>query len=71
MPDYGMPKSKNDGSKGKLFIQVMITSPEPKAWSPEDAAKLQSVLGGSSPTFDNENAKVLSIESADSKLVVG
>ena len=68
-PNQGMPKK--DGSKGKLFIQIMITPPEPKAWSAEDAAKLQSVFGGQSSSFESDTFQQLQVESMDSKLVVG
>jgi DnaJ family protein A protein 2 len=64
----GMPKK--DGSKGKLYVQVMITPPEPKAWSAEDAAKLQSVFGGVSTPFEESGAQTLIVDSVDSKLTV-
>jgi len=66
MPDQGMPKK--DGSKGKLYIQIMITPPEPKAWSTEDAAKLQSVFGGAASSFDDSSHFQLKLHSADSAL---
>ncbi len=65
--NQGMPKK--DGSKGKLRIQIMITPPELKVWSAEDAAKLQSVFGGQSASFESPDANTLVIESADYKLV--
>ena len=68
MPNQGMPKK--DGSKGKLYIQIMITPPEPKAWSAEDAAKLQAVFGGEASSFEDPNVQTLLIDSVDSKLVV-
>ena len=67
IPDYGMPR-KTTGY-GSLFIQVMIAPPEVKPWSPEDAAKLQSVLGGESFSFP-DGSNTLIISSADSKLIV-
>ena len=69
VPNQGMPKK--DGSKGKLCIQIKITPPEPKAWSAEDAAKLQSVFGGQSSSFESDTFQQLQVESVDSKLVVG
>lgn len=67
MPGFGMPKKA--GGYGNLQIQVMIVPPEAKKWSPEDAAKLQSVLGGVSFSFP-EGSNSLGISSLDSKLVV-
>lgn len=63
MPDQGMPKK--DGSKGKLYIQVLITPPEPKPWSAEDAAKLQSVFGGESSSFDDATNHQLKLDSVN------
>jgi DnaJ family protein A protein 2 len=68
IPAYGMPKK--NGGFGMLRIQVMITPPELKPWSPEDAAKLQSVFGGAASSFDNTNHQVLTASSPDSKLIV-
>ena len=68
IPAYGMPKKS--GGYGMLRIQVMITPPELKPWSPEDAAKLQSVFGGASSSFDNTTHQVLTASSPDSKLIV-
>ena len=67
MPGFGMPK--NTGGYGNLYIQVMIIPPEVKPWLPEDAAKLQSVLGGASFSFPS-GSNPLQISSADSKLIV-
>lgn len=67
MSGYGMPKKSGFGN---LYIQVMITPPDIKSWSSEDAAKIQSVFGGTSSSFDDSEIKSLSIESLDSKLVV-
>lgn len=67
-PGQGMPKK--DGSKGKLYIQIMITPPEPKEWSAEDAAKLQSIFGGSASVFEATDVQTLQLDSPDSKLQV-
>jgi DnaJ family protein A protein 2 len=62
----GMPRKS--GSKGTLYVQVMITPPFTTPWSAEDAAKLQSVLGGTATMVtDSPN---LTLYSAESKLVV-
>jgi len=45
----GMPTSH--GTKGWLFLQIVITPPAVVPWSAEDAAKLQSVLGGAAASF--------------------
>jgi DnaJ family protein A protein 2 len=66
MVEGGMPKKS--GGKGMLYIQVMITPPLVIPWLPEDAAKLQSVLGGAATTVSD--APQLMLFSADSKLVV-
>jgi DnaJ family protein A protein 2 len=45
----GMPTAH--GTKGALILQIVITPPPLVAWSAEDAAKLQSVLGGAAASF--------------------
>ena len=66
LANQGMPKK--EGGFGTLYIQIMITPPEPKPWSLEDATKLQSVFGGVSNSFDEPTYPTLSLESVDSKL---
>ena len=66
--ELGMPKKA--GGLGILFVQVMITPPELKPWSSEDAAKLQAILGGSSASMDESVCQTLLISSSASKLVV-
>jgi len=46
----GMPVSGSE-KKGSLFLQIVITPPPVVPWSAEDAAKLQSVLGGAAASF--------------------
>jgi len=66
MAEGGMPNKS--GQKGTLYIQIMITPPPAVPWSSEDAAKLQSVLGGvATCVSDTPN---LTLFSAESKLVV-
>jgi DnaJ-class molecular chaperone len=66
MAEGGMPNKS--GQKGTLYIQIMITPPPVVPWSSEDAAKLQSVLGGvATCVSDMPN---LTLFSAESKLVV-
>lgn len=50
MKGGGMPKT--GGGYGNCFIQIQITAPPTKSWSPEDAARLQSVLGGTAASFE-------------------
>ena len=65
----GMPR--RGGGYGDLFVQVMISPPPVKAWSAEDAAKLQSVLGGvAASLIPDGEVELLTISSADSKLSV-
>lgn len=64
----GMPKK--GGGYGDLFIQVMVSAPHTVSWSAEDAAKLQSVLGGSVATLDMAEMQKLELKSAESELVV-
>jgi len=45
----GMPKK--EGGFGALFLRTVITPPPVVPWSSEDAAKLQSVLGGVAVSF--------------------
>lgn len=66
----GMPR--RSGGHGNLYVQVMIAPPPTRAWSAEDAAKLQSVLGGAAASLISESGtEPLTIHSADSKLAVG
>ena len=66
-PNGGMPKKAGVGF-GNLYVQVMITPPLIVSWTPEDAAKLQSVLGGSSQTLDAAELPTLVLSSAESLL---
>ncbi len=61
----GMPKK--GGGYGDLFIQVMISAPPTVPWSAEDAAKLQSVLGGAAALLGVEGTPLV-ISSAASQL---
>jgi DnaJ-class molecular chaperone len=66
-PYGGMPK-KGTAGFGDLRIQIMIQPPLVVDWTPEDAAKLQSVLGGSSRTLDTAELPTLVLFSAESLL---
>jgi DnaJ family protein A protein 2 len=48
----GMPKK--GGGHGSLHVQVVVTPPAERPWSAEEAAKLQSVLGGPAATMDGD-----------------
>lgn len=63
IPDYGMPK--RGGGYGVLFIQVMVQPPPTVPWSPEDAAKLQSVLGGATASLADAELPTLGLMSAE------
>jgi len=65
----GMPRN-GGGGFGALYIQVMVTPPPCVAWTPEDAAKLASVLGESVGGLSNGGTSVLTLSSAESKLVI-
>ena len=67
MENGGMPRKS--GGFGSLFVQVMVESPPQRAWTPEEAAKLQSVFGGSCGGLSEEGLS-LTLSSADSKLVI-
>lgn len=62
----GMPKK--EGGFGTLFLQVMITPPSAVPWSAEDAAKLQTVLGGTATMMEEPGVQTLSISSSSSRL---
>lgn len=62
----GMPKK--GGGYGDLLIQVMISAPPCVPWSAEDAAKLQSVLGGAAAVFGADGAQNLELSSSASQL---
>ena len=68
MDGGGMPRSS--GGFGVLYIQVMIIPPTTVPWSPEDAAKLTSVLGETVGGLSRDGT-VLTLSSAESKLIVG
>jgi len=63
----GMPRAS--GGFGVLHIQIHVAPPPTVPWSPEDAAKLMSVLGGAVATGD-DSATTLKLDSCDSRLVV-
>ncbi len=63
----GMPRAS--GGFGVLHIQIHVLPPPTVPWSPEDAAKLMSVLGGAVATGD-DSATTLKLDSRDSRLVV-
>ena len=67
MPGMGMPHKT--GGYGNLYVQIKITPPDLRPWTPAEAATLQSVLGGNAATILTEQAKVLTISSKDSILV--
>jgi DnaJ-class molecular chaperone len=64
----GMPRRGGTGH-GALRVQVLVQPPETKPWTPEEVAKLQSVLGGASIGLDAETGEVLTLSSAESKVV--
>ncbi len=61
----GMPKA--DGGFGQLFVQIVVSPPPTVPWSPEDAAKLLSVLGGAASTLGSD-ADPLTIHKAEPKI---
>lgn len=65
----GMPKK--GGGAGVLYIQILVTPPEVRPWTPEEAAKLLSVVGGSAATMSTEPPTTpLTLHSAESRLRV-
>ena len=67
MTSMGMPRK--GGGFGTLYLQIMVTPPEVRAWTPEEAATLQSVLGGESAAMMDSGNKLL-LSSKESILVV-
>jgi DnaJ-class molecular chaperone len=63
----GMPRQ--GGGFGDLFLQVLVDAPETRPWTPEEVAKLQSVLGGPAVGL-SETGDPLALSSAESKLVI-
>lgn len=63
----GMPKK--EGGFGDLFVQIMVSPPEVRPWTCEEAAKLQSVLGGAAGGLAEDGDKLM-LSSAESKLVI-
>jgi DnaJ family protein A protein 2 len=61
----GMPTQS--GARGILFVQIFVSPPPTVPWSPEDAAKLLSVLGGTASTLGSD-AEPLTIHNAEPKL---
>ena len=61
----GMPKV--GGGFGQLFVQIVVSPPPTVPWSPEDAAKLLSVLGGAASTLGS-SAEPLAIHNAEPKI---
>jgi len=69
MKSGGMPiaaGSKQGGTYGNCYIQIQITPPNTKPWTPEEAAKLQSVLGGTAASL--EKLPSLDLAFADSQM---
>lgn len=66
MSSMGMPRK--GGGFGVLYLQIMITPPEVKPWTPEEAATLQSIFGGESVTMTDTLHK-LQISSKESLLI--
>lgn len=67
MNSAGMPRKS--GGYGNLYIQIMVTPMEVKPWSPEDAAKLQSVFGGPSVSLSDTVHPSMTVYSSESRLV--
>lgn len=68
MPGMGM-RSKS-GTIGNLYVQVLVTPPETKPWSSEEAAKLSSVFGTQSSVLSDAGLPNFIIHSSESKLVI-
>jgi len=67
----GMPKKS--GGTGILYVQVMVTPPEVRPWTADEAAKLLSVVGGAAATMREGTAGAptpLTLHSAESRLRV-
>jgi DnaJ-class molecular chaperone len=62
-PGSGMPR--RNGTHGTLFIQVAIQPPPTVPWTPEDGAKLQSVLGGPAVTLPQPGHNTLMVSSSE------
>lgn len=62
-PGSGMPR--RNGTHGTLFVQVTIQPPPTVPWSPEDGAKLRSVLGGPAITIPSADHNILLISSSE------
>jgi len=62
MTGMGMPRKK--GGYGNLYVQIAITPPPTAPWSAEDAAKLQSVLGGEANSIEEGLSMPLSLYSS-------
>ena len=67
VPSLGMPRKS--GGFGNLIVQIMVQPPPVVSWTAEDAAKLQSVLGGSSASISSEPVETFTLFSAQSLLV--
>jgi len=68
VPSLGMPRKS--GGFGNLIVQLMVQAPLVTAWLAEDAAKLQSVLGGPAATITSDTVTPMTLFSAQSLLVV-
>lgn len=68
MEGGGMPKKH--GGYGHLYFQVLVTPPEVKPWTTEEATTLQSVLGGGAASLTDAAATRLSLSSAEPKLSI-
>ena len=64
----GMPKKT--GGHGILYIQIFVTPPEVRPWTPEEAAKLLSVVGGAATSMTESSSTPLTLHSAEPRLRV-
>jgi DnaJ-class molecular chaperone len=67
MNGAGMPRKS--GGYGNMYVQILVTPLEVKPWSSDDAAKLQSVLGGESASLSKPEFPKMNIYSSESRLV--
>lgn len=68
MEGGGMPKKA--GGYGNLYFQVLVTPPEVRPWTTEEATKLQSVVGGEGASLADAGATPLSLSSAEPKVSI-
>jgi len=67
VPSLGMPKK--GGGFGNLVVQILVIPPPVVGFTAEDAAKLQSILGGTSVSL-SEPAESFTLFSAQSLLTI-